>query len=62
LPSLARDSASRHPPALAGQLDVGNVEASDFVVAVNIAGQTPTRSGACPGTKISGVTIDGTPT
>jgi len=39
LPGTGQILSFRHPPALGGQLDVGNVEASDFVVAVDIAGQ-----------------------
>lgn len=49
----------RHPPALGGQIDIGNVEISDFVVAVNIAGQIRDQiRGLPPGTKITGITID----
>lgn len=47
------------PPALGGPLDVANISAMDFVVAVNIAGQIHEQIRNRPaGTKISRVTVD----
>lgn len=63
VPGTRQILSFRHPPALGGQLDIGNVEVSDFVVAVNIAGQIRDQIRCLPpGAKITGVTIDGTPT
>ena len=48
------------PPILGGPLKVENITKMDFVVALNIAGQIHDQvRGLPPGTKISGVTIDG---
>ena len=47
------------PPALGGPLDPGNLGATDFVVALNLAGQIHDQVRTLPpGTKITGVTID----
>jgi hypothetical protein len=62
VPGTGQILSFRHPPALGGQLDISNVEVSDFVVAVNIAGQIRDQiRNLPPGTKITGVTIDGPP-
>jgi hypothetical protein len=48
------------PPVLGGPLKVENITKMNFVVALNIAGQIHDQvRGLPPGTKISGVTIDG---
>jgi hypothetical protein len=47
-------------PRLGGALDVGNVETIDFVVSLFIAGQIHEQvRNLPPGTRISGVTVDG---
>lgn len=62
VPGTGQILSFRHPPALGGQLNIGNIEVSDFVVAVNIAGQIRDQIPSLPpGTKITGVTIDGAP-
>jgi hypothetical protein len=62
VPGTGQILSFRHPPALGGQLDIGNVEVSDFVVAVNIAGQIRDQIRSLPtGTKITGITVGGTP-
>jgi hypothetical protein len=48
------------PPALGGDLTVENVEAIDFIVSLNIAGQLHEQiRNLPPGTRISGFTFDG---
>lgn len=47
------------PPVLGGQFDVDNIEVTDFVVGVNLAGQLHEQvKDLPPGTKISGFTAD----
>lgn len=47
------------PPVLGGPFDVANLSATDFVVAVNIAGQIHEQvRKLSPGTKIGRVTVD----
>ena len=49
-----------HPPVLGGALTVDNLEAQDFVVATNIAGQIHQQVLDLPaGTPIAGVAIEG---
>ena len=48
------------PPALGGSFELDNVEASDFVVTVDLAGQIHEQiRDLPPGTPISRITIDG---
>jgi len=48
------------PPALGGPIDIANLTATDFVVAVNIAGQIHEQVRNLPaGTKIGHVTVNG---
>lgn len=50
------------PPVLGGPFDVANLVATDFVVAVNIAGQIHDQlRRRPPGTKVRQVTVDATP-
>ena len=50
------------PPVLGGPFDVANLVASDFVVAVNIAGQIHDQLRRLPpGTKVREVTVDAAP-
>ena len=47
------------PPALGGSFELDNIDATDFVVAVNLAGQMHEQiRDLPPGTRISGVTLD----
>ena len=51
--------AFKVPPVLGGALDLANVEVSDFVVAVNLAGRLHDQvKNVPPGTRISGFQID----
>ena len=50
------------PPVLGGAFAVDNIVVADFVVSVNIAGQLHSQlKDLPPGTKISGLTVDGEP-
>jgi Domain of unknown function (DUF1851) len=50
------------PPVLGGGFDVDHIVATDFVVALNIAGQLHRQvKDLPPGTQISGLTIDSEP-
>ena len=50
------------PPALGGAIEVENVEVTDFVVAVNIAGQIHEQvRGMRPGTPVGKITINDVP-
>lgn len=50
------------PPVLGGKLDPGHMVTMDFVVALNIAGQIHGQiKDLAPGTRISGITVDGAP-
>lgn len=58
-PSEAEVYSFRVPPALGGAVDLENVELSDFVVAINIAGQIHQQiKDLPPGTAISGVSLN----
>ncbi|MDP9441104.1 MAG: DUF1851 domain-containing protein [Actinomycetota bacterium] len=47
------------PPVLGGHFDVANVEPTDFVVAINLAGQLHEQiKDLPPGSKISGFTVE----
>ncbi len=48
VPGTGQILSFRHPPALGGHLDISNVEVSDFVVAVDIAGQIRDRIRSLP--------------
>jgi hypothetical protein len=49
-------------PFLGGPISVDNIEVMDFVVYVNLSGQLHQQVAALPpGTRISGITIDGQP-
>jgi Domain of unknown function (DUF1851) len=50
------------PPVLGGPIQVSNLSATDFVVAVNIAGQIHEQvRDLPPGTRVAGVTVDHEP-
>lgn len=52
--------AFKVPPILGGPITVANLEPSDFVVSLNIAGQIHRQvKDLPPGSTISGVTVDG---
>ena len=52
----------RAPPILGGEFSVDNITKMDFVVSVNLAGQLLGQmKGLPPGTKVSGVTLEGEP-
>ena len=54
-----RFTASGVPPALGGAVDLENVELSDFVVAINFAGQIHQQiKDLPPGTPISGLSLN----
>jgi hypothetical protein len=48
------------PPVLGGQFDVDNLDVTDLVVALSVAGQIHRQvKDLPPGTQVSGVTVDG---
>jgi hypothetical protein len=48
-------------PVLGGEIGLGNIEAIDFVVSINVLGQLHQQVREVPpGTKISGLTVDNT--
>jgi hypothetical protein len=60
IPSDSQVLSFKVPPVLGGATAVENVEASDFVVSVNIAGQIHQQiKDLPPGTPITGFTVDG---
>lgn len=60
LPGDTEVYAFTTPPVLGGSVDLDNIEAADFVVAVNLAGQIHAQvKDLPPGTPIAGVTLDG---
>ncbi len=59
-PSASQVLSFKVPPVLGGAMTAENVEAADFVVSVNIVGQIHDQIRKLPpGTRISGVTVDG---
>jgi len=49
VPGTGQILSFRHPPALSGQPDIGNLEVSDFMVSPSMSqARSATRSGACP--------------
>jgi hypothetical protein len=60
IPAASQVYGFKTPPALGGALDIGNVEPTDFVVSLNLAGQIHEQiRNLPPGTRISGLTING---
>jgi len=60
IPTASQVYGFKTPPALGGALDIGNVETTDFVVSLNLAGQIHEQiRNLPPGTPISGLTING---
>lgn len=58
LPGKGEIYSFRIPPVLGGATDVGNIEVSDFVVALDIAGQVHKQVLTLPpGTPISGISV-----
>jgi len=58
VPGPSQVYGSTVTPVLGGKLDVSNIKTTDFIVAVNIAGQVHSQVRDLPvGTRISGVTI-----
>ncbi len=61
IPAAAQVYGFKIAPVLGGQIDLSNVEVIDFVVSINILGQLHRQVRDLPtGTRISGLTVDGT--
>lgn len=60
IPSESQVLSFKVPPVLGGAMSTENIDASDFVVSLNIVGQIHQQiKDLPPGTPISGFTVDG---